>query len=52
MWQWFAKYPSKRIEEVGTRSVKGLESASAAEFDYIVVGGNSCAYFENKVKFG
>lgn len=39
MWDWFSKYPSYRIEEVGTPLMKSVDSINTAQFDYIIVGG-------------
>jgi choline dehydrogenase-like flavoprotein len=39
MRDWFSRYPSSRIEDVGTPVLKSLEAQDTAEFDYIIVGG-------------
>jgi hypothetical protein len=39
MWDWFAKYPALRIEDVGMPVIKNLEVNDLAKFDYIIVGG-------------
>jgi hypothetical protein len=39
MWEWFARYPSIRIEDAGTLYEKDLEDQAVVEYDYIIVGG-------------
>lgn len=39
MWEWLTRYPSGRIEDVGTLYEKDLEDQDVAEYDYIIVGG-------------
>jgi len=39
MWEWFTRYPSARIEDIGAPYVKGLEVENTATYDYIIVGG-------------
>jgi hypothetical protein len=39
MWDWLARYPSVRIDQVGTPFEKGLDVENVASFDYIIVGG-------------
>jgi len=39
MWEWFRKYPSTRIESIGTPYAKGLDLEDVVEYDYIIVGG-------------
>ena len=36
---WLRRYPSVRIEDIGTRYENGVEPGDIAEFDYIIVGG-------------
>lgn len=42
MWEWFTRYPSARIEDIGTLFEKDLEDQDVVEYDYIIVGGSSC----------
>ena len=39
MWDWFARYPSVRIEQIGTPFGKGFDVENVASFDYVIVGG-------------
>jgi len=39
MWDFFARYPSVRIDKVGTPFEKGFDVENVAAFDYIIVGG-------------
>lgn len=41
MWEWFARYPTVRIEDVGTPYVKDIDEEAVVEYDYIIVGGLS-----------
>jgi hypothetical protein len=41
MWELFTRYPTARIEDVGTPYVKEVEDEDVAEYDYIIVGGLS-----------
>lgn len=40
MWEWFSRYPSAQIEDVGTPYVKGVTPETVPAYDYIIVGGN------------
>lgn len=45
MWNWFARYPSVRIEQIGTPSGKGFDvEKNVTTFDYIIVGGMLSCY--------
>ena len=39
MWEWFTRYSSARIEEIGTPYIKGIDPENVATYDYIIVGG-------------
>ena len=40
MWKWFTRYPSARIEEIGTPYVKDRGPKNVATYDYIIIGGS------------
>ena len=44
MWEWFCRYPSVQIEEVGTPYVKCVALENVAAYDYIIVGGSSAIF--------
>jgi hypothetical protein len=41
MWEWFTRYPTVRIEDIGTPYVKDTDGEDVVEYDYIIVGGLS-----------
>jgi hypothetical protein len=41
MWEWFSRYPSVQIKDVGTPYVKCIATEKVAAYDYIIVGGMS-----------
>ena len=47
MWEWFSRYPSVRIEDVGTPYVKCIATEKVATYDYIIVGGMSENSYED-----
>lgn len=40
MWEWLTRYPSARIEDVGTPYVEDGGPENVATYDYIIVGGS------------
>jgi hypothetical protein len=38
MWDWWARYPSTKIEQIGTPYDKGISIENISTYDYIIVG--------------
>jgi len=46
MWEWFSRYPSRQIEDIGTPYVKGIALETVPAYDYIIVGGFLASFLQ------